>query len=453
MDGKEKVTGERSVEIAIVGGGIIGCSIAYYLTKHPNFDAKRYHITIFESNNIACAASGKAGGLLASWAFPAQIGALSFNLHQLLAAEHDGAKKWDYRHLDTINLEADLRRGDSQLSLNSLLRKQREHARRLEKSKKWSKYGESSTPEGDCDDTDGGDDDGDDTLIGKNRSDLPTNLRWIDGKKVKSWSYISDSAATAQLHPYKFTKFLFGEAEMSGSVDLVYGKVTQLKMTEDRETIVGLEYEPVSKHSDPAKADEDEHVRKVHKVDKLIIAAGPWTSEILPECPVSGLRAHSIIIKPDDISKISPYALFTELQISDAETFSPEIYTRRDVVYVCGEGEAMALPDPTQDVEITQEKCDKLYKYACEVSPLLSAGKLVTKQACYLPVLDVATSSGPLMGETNVEGLYLASGHSCWGINNSLATGKIMSEIVMNGETLCANVENLDPKLYFDARV
>ena len=47
-------------KIVIVGGGIIGCSTAYYLTKlgHRN-------VTLIEAVEVAHAASGRAGGFLA----------------------------------------------------------------------------------------------------------------------------------------------------------------------------------------------------------------------------------------------------------------------------------------------------------------------------------------------------------------------------------------------------
>ena len=47
--------------VVICGGGIIGCSIAYYLTKLDDSFAK---IIIIERNEIAGHASGKAGGFL-----------------------------------------------------------------------------------------------------------------------------------------------------------------------------------------------------------------------------------------------------------------------------------------------------------------------------------------------------------------------------------------------------
>ena len=47
--------------VVICGGGIIGCSIAYYLTKLDNDFAR---VIIVERNEIAGHASGKAGGFL-----------------------------------------------------------------------------------------------------------------------------------------------------------------------------------------------------------------------------------------------------------------------------------------------------------------------------------------------------------------------------------------------------
>ena len=62
--------------------GIIGCTTAYYLTRHPRFDSSIYSITIIEATKIANGASGNAGGLLASWAYSNKLAGLSFELHE-----------------------------------------------------------------------------------------------------------------------------------------------------------------------------------------------------------------------------------------------------------------------------------------------------------------------------------------------------------------------------------
>ena len=102
---------------------------------------------------------------------------------------------------------------------------------------------------------------------------------------------------------------------------------------------------------------------------------------------------------------------------------------------------------------MVKSKCDELFRQVGKVSPNLRRGQILKRQACYLPVLDVPSSSGPLIGETNVSNLYLASGHSCWGINNAPGTGKIMSELLLEGDVKCADISSLDPSLYFDASV
>lgn len=188
--------------------------------------------------------------------------------------------------------------------------------------------------------------------------------------------------------------------------------------------------------------------------DKIILSVGPWTSKILPDCPISGLRAHSITIAPFKDQSVSPYAIFTEFKTGPTSYISPEIYARKDEVYVCGEGDsAVDVPETSDDVQVVNSKCDELFNQVSKISPNLRNGKILKKQACYLPVLDVPSSSGPLIGETNVEHLFLCSGHSCWGINNAPATGKIMSELLLDGKVKLADISSLDPSLYFDASV
>ena len=86
--------------IITTGGGIIGSTTAYFLTRHPKFNSAIHKITLLEAAPaVATGASGKAGGLLALWAYPACLVPLSYKLHGELAAEHNGAQKWGYRRL------------------------------------------------------------------------------------------------------------------------------------------------------------------------------------------------------------------------------------------------------------------------------------------------------------------------------------------------------------------
>ena len=48
----------QKFEVAIIGGGIIGCSIAYYLAK------EKMNVALFESNQIGSKSTSAAAGML-----------------------------------------------------------------------------------------------------------------------------------------------------------------------------------------------------------------------------------------------------------------------------------------------------------------------------------------------------------------------------------------------------
>jgi len=72
-------------------------------------------------------------------------------------------------------------------------------------------------------------------------------------------------------------------------------------------------------------------------------------------------------------------------------------------------------------------------------------GEVLVRQACYLPQVERG-SGAPLIGLTGRKGVYLAAGHTCWGIQNAPATGKVVSEFVFDGKSVSAEVRSLDPR-------
>ena len=468
---------------------------------------------------------GKAGGLLASWAFPSLIVPLSFQLHQDLSDIYQGEQNWDYRRLSTISLEADVRDENIKLQKDKadLVRKEKEMQKAFSKTKLSNKSkdlsssssssgsnsnseegsGVDSNEEGESNEDEESSLDRyytDDELyfsvtnsmsdvFSKNGSrgkldsspnatpstnmestsnyqdPLPRDLDWIKKEFVETWSSLGGRESTAQVHPYKFTKFLLKKAMESGAIDVVLGKVTGMDIddSDDQNKFAhGVTYTPILNPTKQHVEDDNELLEPpepenihIQDVQQVIVTTGPWTAQLLKNCPISGLRAHSITIKPVTThSSVAPYAIFTELKVNDTQYFSPELYARRDEVYVCGEGDTLTeVPDPIRSVEYIKEKCDELYSYVSKISGPLAEGHVLKRQACYLPVLNVATSSGPLLGETNVSNLFIASGHSCWGINNGPATGKIMAELLLEGESKSADISSLSPKLYFDASI
>ena len=94
------------MRVLICGGGVIGASIAYFLSR------RGIECVVIERTGIANAASGKSGGFLAlDWCDGSPAEALarrSFALHAELAQQIDD--DWGYRRLDTLGVVSSARR-------------------------------------------------------------------------------------------------------------------------------------------------------------------------------------------------------------------------------------------------------------------------------------------------------------------------------------------------------
>ena len=64
---------------------------------------------------------------------------------------------------------------------------------------------------------------------------------------------------------------------------MILGKVNQITYSEESGSATGVEYQPTS-------VKEDKHQDEIINVeaDQIVLTVGPWTSKILPDCPISG---------------------------------------------------------------------------------------------------------------------------------------------------------------------
>ncbi|KAI9822231.1 MAG: hypothetical protein M1832_003054 [Thelocarpon impressellum] len=394
--------------IVIVGGGIIGCSTAYFLTRHPSYDPSRHKITLLEATKIAGGSSGKAGGLLALWAFPDCIVPLSYRLHAELAAEHGGKDRWGYRKVHSGQLSAKAR--------------YQPHEKDIAKVKGDSISLQKQGPE---------------ALRRLRAAGVPADLDWFTPESVLAYEEMGDPSTTAQVHPYLFTTSMAALAEEKG-VDIRIGTA-----------VTSINSDPHSANSVGSVTYKDKTTSEEHTVlaSTVILSAGPWTRSVHPPTPISGLRAHSVTIRPS--RPVSAYSIFSQITLpssSRTRKAKPEIYARpNNEVYVCGEGDTLVpLPASSDFVEVDESRCDDIVSEVCSISDELRDGEVLVRQACYLPVVD--SGAGPLVGKTGLEGLLMAAGHTCWGIQNGPGTGKLVSELVFDGKTTSANISSLDPR-------
>jgi len=409
-------------DIVIVGGGIIGSTTAYFLTRHPKFNPTHHSITLLEAPSVASGASGKAGGLLALWAYPSCLASLSFNLHAELAKEHGGAERWGYRRVGVgqVNCRARRTSGQPKSSANG--------------------QAKGGDVKGEVDENVSLQKRSKESYSNLRKVGCPADLDWFAAECVMSYESMGGPDDTAQVHPYQFTTSMASLAEEAGA-KIVLGIVQQIICTND-----GVES---VKYTDKSTGEE----KSIPATD-VVISAGPWTKTVWPGSPISALRAHSVTIRPT--RPVSAYALFTGIKLppnfrdgvnSRAKLVTPEIYARpNNEIYACGEGDHLVpLPATAADVQCDDSRCQDVVDYISSISDELRDGEMLVRQACYLPQNDMGGS--PLVGLTGTKGVFMAAGHTCWGIQNGPGTGKLMSEFIMDGKAGSANVASLDPRM------
>eukprot|EP00045_Choanoeca_perplexa_P008907 m.83970 g.83970 ORF g.83970 m.83970 type:complete len:361 (+) comp14669_c0_seq1:58-1140(+) len=354
------------MKVVIVGGGVIGCSTAYYLSCKPCSEV----ILIEQCDQVAAAASGKAGGFLARDWCSGPLDALarrSFDLHAELAEKHDNP--WDYRRLNTISV-------------------------------KMTGY----------------------------QASMVEQVPWLDKVDQGDAGIMGSKSTTAQVTPAKFTRGMMELAIKQGATRLK-GRVTGLQKTaagaasgvvlEDGTKVLG---------------------------DAIVLCMGPWSGTAkswVPTLPtIDGSKAHSIVVQPSQPETITDHAIFVSYAAKGKMT-NPEIYPRPDgTVYMCSTGDDDApLPEDPNHVTVSPADCDRIYSIMGTVSTALQDATILKQQACYLPS---SPDSNPLLGPVpDVPGLFIATGHTCWGILNAPATGEAMADLIVDGKTSHCDVSGL----------
>lgn len=351
-------------------------------------------VTLLEKSSVACAASGKAGGFLAlDWCDGSPVSALarsSFNLHRSLSLELDGPTAYGYRPLNTLSLSIDPTTTSSSSSSSSI-------------------------------------------------------PNWIDGP-VRNPRTIGTVENTAQVHPQLFTRTLLSTAVEKYGVEVVIGKAEGVEL-DDSGRATGVS----------ATLRGGDGGRVVIPADAVVFALGPWSGRfplLTSLFRVSGLKAHSIVLRPREPETITPDALFLHYNPGrGAKPLDPEVYPRpTGEVYICGMSEDAEVPDDPEEIVGRKESIRMLHKVAEMVSSRLGEGEGVeveAEQACFLP----CTEDGvPVIGEMpGVKGCYVATGHSCWGILNGPATGATLAELVLDGRTAVVNLTPFSPARFLSS--
>ncbi|KAK4890181.1 hypothetical protein LTR27_011063 [Elasticomyces elasticus] len=431
--------------VVILGGGIIGFSIAYYLSNNQQYKG-RIHI-VDAADRLFESASGYAGGFLARDWFDEKatpLGELSFRLHRQLADQHDGQRRWGYlgSHVYSLALDdapAGVRGEDWLLAGTS----------RAQAAGRRREYGNVSAP-GEA----------------VNENGTPA---WMAPQTGASWDPIAGIDDCAQVEPRKLCEFLLAECEKRGvSVDLNTRATKVAKGTTGRASVVELEATTGS--SRPTSL----------SCSNIVVAAGCWTPRVwetlFPRSPVEvkidGLAGHSVLYRTPRYTKPflnSAYGLGEQGQGKDQHisyaiycpptkswTYSPEAYARLDgdgkpEIWIGGLNDNstdLPLPNlPTDSKKLMNPaRLAELRRAAVQLTGMSKPGgeaaeddlEVVSEALCFRPVSQTGV---PIIQQIpqralGLEGgsgakIWIASGHGPWGISMSLGTGVVVSDLIV----------------------
>jgi glycine/D-amino acid oxidase-like deaminating enzyme len=243
----------------------------------------------------------------------------------------------------------------------------------------------------------------------------PGKRPWLS-PSVAITGQLGSPQTTALVEPRAFTMGLMRAAEAEGAA-LRHG------------TVVGLVRLPTGAISGVV-LDSGEIVEG----DAVVIALGPWSilaTRWLPLPAVFGTKGHSLVFETGET--IPAEALFLEYQEASGEILTPELFPRADgTTWVCAVSSDAPVPIDPADVVADDGAHARLETMCRTISPALAAASIVARQACFRPV----TEDGlPLIGGVpGVDGAYVATGHSVWGMLNAPATGEAMAELILDGQ-------------------
>lgn len=277
-------------------------------------------------------------------------------------------------------------------------------------------------------------------------------VEWVDTDGARSQQLMGDESTIAQVHPRLLTEAMLAAARATAGTELMLGCVEDVLVST---TDTGATETRGRGRDRPQPRVEGVIVNgePVH-ADRVVLAAGPWTHTLLSKVrskvpkrvhaglpPVLGQKYHSVLMRPQSGRVLSQAVFFQGLG-------DPEAYPRPDgEVYITGFPDAPGVVEEVPgEVEVRGEVCDRLQAAVSAASSEFQDGNVVLQQACHLPLVPDGT---PMFGRLpGLDGAYVATGHSCWGILNSPGTGLAMAELIVDGEISCIDPRPFDPSRF-----
>jgi glycine/D-amino acid oxidase-like deaminating enzyme len=258
------------------------------------------------------------------------------------------------------------------------------------------------------------------------RRNLRAKLNWLsDGVVIAE--QLGTPETTAIVHPRKFTSAITTAAQSHGA-ELRRGQVTGI--VRNRGWIDGKRRRGRWRsHRGGRRCDRDGAL----VADRRRVGDLP---------AVFGQRSPSLVY--DTGTDVPADALFLEYHDESGAVVTVEAFPRADgTTLVTAFSDQAPLPLDPAAVTSDPSEIDRLQAISERLSPVFQPERIIAGQACLRPV----TQDGlPLIGKVpQSEGVYVATGHSVWGILNAPATGEALAELIADGVARSTDLGPFDP--------
>ena len=364
----------KSADVVVIGAGVVGCSVAYYLAREG------VSVTVVEQEAIGSGASAHATGslsLLGAEFTPGpsfQLARASFSEFEQIVPELESATGMDllYQRRPSLRLAMDDEEADL---IKGMMAWQEPHVK----------------------------------------------MSWIDAQEVHSIEpRLSPSVVgavyedeSAQLDSYRLNLALGGGAELKDA-EIIYREVTGLVTS--GATVTGVR-----------TASEDIHC------DTVVIAAGTWSRAFTPwlgfPVPVRPLKGERLLLSyPGDPLPVLISSPKRGHMISRMDGFTSVGSTGgRDY------DQRLLFAGEEFDRQPTASARMELLQRAIDVLPDLERAELVQQLAGSRPL---SPDGNPIIGPVpGWEGVLLATGHTTKGIHLGPITGRVIADYVCRGST------------------
>jgi len=282
---------------------------------------------------------------------------------------------------------------------------------------------------------------------------------WLDGN-ISQARLMDDK--TAQVTPLEITTKLMEAAKGRGA-EVVIGRATGVEF---RDVVEGKGDEEGGRRAEGVVVRLPGGDETTIGCTDVLVAAGVWSSLMapyfgLPEdaWPITGIKSTHVIWKNEsgsgrDAIRDDPAALFCAEEPNGTHL---ELYPRSNGdLYACGIGGSDYVEDRTRLAE--GGDCETPSRVKADVSRVKAAQKsagilssLLAAEpehvgACIRPC---PPDGLPYMGLISTsENCYISAGHNCWGILWGPVSGKLMSELIMDGAAVTADISSFSPSRF-----